>query len=603
MKTETQPVRSSTVKPGEAMVSVISANQGGVAEKILIAMSKGIVSDQFEATFSASHLGRWNGVVYLKDNGQRNGKSRAVTLILNEREGLFLQDLDDVCSCSMKDIRHENGIWVIGVGQYARVSPQKWNAGARKLYTSARIDSLARNLIGTWILHGRDWVDRSNVCQSLPYGVDESRVSRHRRQGEDNYSSISLGKIVERKGPHIQSSLCPFLTFQDYQAVYPEVLCLALCNLYAEYNRSFASLVRANHEWDTDYQYCAQDGQPANCCVQVDVAGLDEATLVKIGGMSEPSVREMLRRRIFEIENSIAMYQILGRCFPGGIDYMSVLDDLRNRFKKPIALLAVTDEKYEAMRSIEFGKTCDQVLTAEEIRERTGFDAFWGPAEFLRHLSINNHECRYLLYVRSSDPVAKLRNPEVSVLHPLLGRSDVRRVIKANAITFNIDAPGMEFGRRINDTKEYLFPMGMGFPVYSVSDLDSKEFMEYCQSVGVDAQNIKTTGFRAKPAKGTYGCYGHMVGVPGDGEFLRELRGSIRQRGPYVFQKEVQTPIVTNSCDGQSFTYIDRVFLGMVGGQARFLGGLRNFMPLSTNEAKNARVHGNSLAVYCKITS
>lgn len=64
----------------------------------------------------------------------------------------------------------------------------------------------------------------------------------------------------------------------------------------------------------------------------------------------------------------------------------------------------------------------------------SGFDAFWGPQQFLDHL----------------------------------GDKNLRRIIKANSLTFNIDNPEWGVGdpRRINDTKRYLPAVGTAFEIH-----------------------------------------------------------------------------------------------------------------------------------------
>ncbi|MFH0712664.1 MAG: hypothetical protein V2A55_02325 [Candidatus Jorgensenbacteria bacterium] len=386
---------------------------------------------------------------------------------------------------------------------------------------------------------------------------------------------------------------------------YPEVVVEAMGNLYSEYNRVFAPLVAANREWDTDYQYCLGDS-PINWCVQVDMVGLPETFLEEVGDMPEETVREILRKGVFEIENSIAMYQLLENLFPqDGRDsffktrFLVLLDDIRRQFGKPIALLAVTEPKYRIMLESEFGRHGSARLTDAEVRELSGFDHFFDPHEFSCYLTSNGGKCEYLLYVRASDPVIKLQYPSFLVTHPLLSDSEMRRLIKENALTFSIDNPDWPVGdsRRINDTKEYMSPMGMAFPIKDMAELRSPEFEAFLREQGYTKP--KAAMLRCKPAKGTYGCYGHAAGIMRDGS--KALARGISQRGSYVVQPEITTPVVTNTDDGKVYTFIDRVFFGMVDGCPKFLGGVRNLMPTDTEEVRKGRIHGNSSAVYAEI--
>lgn len=421
----------------------------------------------------------------------------------------------------------------------------------------------------------------------------------------------SLGAVSLRED--IKSTLGPFQIYPEYKTTYPQVVTQALENLYAEYNQAFRRLVSTNREWDTDYQYClAPDGTPINSFVQIDMVGLPAGFLEKAATLREENVREALRGRIFEIENSIAMYSLLEYFFSNGTQdtlfkkrFRAGLDDIRQKYGRPIALLAVTDQKYQAMRETEFGKRDSEPLTDDEVREYSGFDKFFSPKEFRRHIEENDGQSDYLLYVRSSDPVAKMKRPDLVIDEQLLADDNLRRIIKANALTFNIDNPNLPVGdsRRINDTKEYLGAMGMAFTVYYGEDLTSPEFSSYLRSQGVDSTQVESGErlLRAKPMKGTYGGYGHFRGTLRDARFRRDLRDALLKRGSYVVQPELQNPTITNKDDGRSYMYIDRVFFRSDGQNYQFMGGERTLMPIDSIEAQNNRVHGNSSSVYAEI--
>ncbi len=420
-----------------------------------------------------------------------------------------------------------------------------------------------------------------------------------------------LGRILERTDIH--SSLGPFQIFPDCQVRYPSVVIGALGSLYTEYGRAFGSLVEANREWETDYQYCAVGDGVVNWAVQIDMLGLTQGFLKEVAGLSEEVVREVLRRGIFEIENSLAMYQLLERSFPkDGRDsffktrFRAALDSLREYFGRPIALLAVTNEKYAAMASSEFGISCLSPSVPEAVvRDLSGFDRLFGPEEFRHHVVSRGGECEYLLYVRASDPVSKLKDPGLRVRHPLLDDPDMRRVIKANSVTLNIDDPDWSVGdpRRINDTKEYMPPVGLGLRISSEADLFSREFLAYLETHRIDPAAVASgrTLLRCKPVYGAYGCYGHVVGSFSDDHFWHELRREINQRGPYIVQPEHLSRVVTNTSGGGQFVYIDRLFFATVEGHPQFLGGFRNFMPVNSIEAQRRRIHGNKEAVFAEI--
>ena len=446
-----------------------------------------------------------------------------------------------------------------------------------------------------------------------------------------------LGPVIERT--EIRSSMGPFRVLPEYRTVYPKAVIRALGELYGEYNRAFTPLVAVNREWASDYQYCLLDDgertkQPINRGVQIDMVGLPDEFLQAAAGMSLEAVREILRGCIFEIENSLAMYQMLEGMFSQNgqtsffkRQFRSALTALRRRFGRPIALLAVTDEKYAAMKAAEFGKESGEPLSAAEVFDLSGFDQFFGPDEFRKHVDENGGGCGYLLYARTSDPVAKLKNPSLPVAQPLLGDPAMRRIVKENVLTLNVDAPHWpnRDTRRINDTKAYLPPMRMAFPLAGEADILSVEFAAhlsagkpyaaflgfrlsrhfaaYLEAQGVDplAAESGAVALRCKPAQGTYGCYGHVVGALPDGKFRQELRRSLRQRGLYVVQPEMKIGVIENATDGAAYTCIDRNFFADIDGCLEFLGGVRSLMPLNSLEAQRGRNHGSNLTVSAEI--
>lgn len=451
----------------------------------------------------------------------------------------------------------------------------------------------------------------------------------------NEHAELSLGPVATRTD--IKSSFGQFRTLPGYRIAYPDVVVQALGELYQEYNLAFNPLMEANREWGSDYRHCMMNGNPVNFVVQIDMVGLSQAFLDAIAPLPVQEVREILRGRIFEFENSVAMYQLLERLFQNGHGdsffkrrFRACLNDVRERFGKPVALLAVTDAKYRAICESEFGnRDGGASLEDAEVSALSGFDRCFNPQAFREHVEANGGGCDYLLYVRSSDPVVKLKDPTAEVEHPLLGDADMRMVIKAHALTFSIDDPSLPVAhhRRINDTKGYMPSMGMAFPVQSETDILTPDYLHHLTnrkrpddtflggerlnpafkmfllSRRMDPEEVASgkTPLRAKPLKGTYGCYGHFSGVVTSGDFRRDLRSNLRKRGGYVVQPEMSTPRITNATDGSTFTFIDRNFFGVAGGSPRFLGGVRSMMPVDSDEAKSLRNHGNASTVSAEI--
>ncbi len=439
--------------------------------------------------------------------------------------------------------------------------------------------------------------------------IDESQVValRHLLGGK---TEQELGEIRPIEGVRTTLALGKVAT---YAVQYPPVVVAALAELFAEYNREFQPLVAANREFASDYRYAkGSDGLFANAFVQIDMLGLPTQFLKTAAQMDKAVVKEVLRHTIFEIENSLAMYQLLERALSTsaglsifGMQFRRALDDLREQHGRPIMLLAVTDEKFQAMRASEFGKSPGEPLSNEEVRKLSGFDGLLGPEDFKRHIAASGGQCEYLLYVRSSDPPSKLRDPRATVGSELLENSELRRIIKEHSLTFNIDAPHQVHEARINDTKGYLRPMEMAFDISHPRDLFASSgalnpaFSDHLVRKGVDVDKVAQgeISLRAKPLRGTYGCYGHVRG-PLKSKFIKQLGEEMAARGDYVVQPEMETPQIVNTSDGQTYTFIDRNFLSYTNGEFRFLGGMRTLMLLDSTEARRGRIHGSKESVY-----
>jgi hypothetical protein len=419
-------------------------------------------------------------------------------------------------------------------------------------------------------------------------------------------------KVIEVS--HIRSSLSPFKVAQGYVVEYPEKVKIALGKIFEDYNNTFNQIVPLNQEWSEDYQFARlSNGDYFNFAVQIDMKGLEDEFLEWSKNASIDEVKESLRRRICEIENSIAMYQMLSAIFDSGEDHFAngwrkALNEFREKTGKSVVLLAVTKEKYEGMLASEFGGYVDK----KEVYELSGFDDFWGPEEFLK----NKEREDVIYFVRSSQPVSWQRNPRTKVNHPILMYSQLRKIIKAKSITFNVDDAawyenlnGVNYVKIINDTKEYMIRMGLGFPLNSYGDLVDKEnlkltknFERFLLKNEVDPEEVIKGEklIRVKPLKLFYGGYGHLRGRILDKEFRQKLKRELSLRGPYICQIEMEMPKVKDE-EGREYAYIDRVFYAYLNENPVFIGGFRNLMPINSFEFKRGRIHGNSEAVWAKI--
>jgi hypothetical protein len=420
----------------------------------------------------------------------------------------------------------------------------------------------------------------------------------------------NLGPV--RLRTDIRSNLGPFQVLPEYEVRLPETVKLALISIFREFNGAFAPMIDANREFESDYRFGMESGKPVNFAIQIDMAGLPDGFLEAAPGMGFENIVQILKGNIFEIENSIAMYTMLQNMFTEraetgmfNLAFRGLLDRLRSKFGKKIALLAVTEDKYEGMLGAEFGKQAGERVTDDDVMAISGFDRFFGPADFLQHLEATGGESDFLLFVRSSHPVAKLKKPDLLIEHPLLENSEVRRIIKANCITFNIDRPDLPVGdnSRINDSKEYLLHLGMAHRVDRMEDLSGADFAAFMARRGVDPGLIQTGGapFRLKPMRGSYGCFGQHKGPFKNSDHRNDFKRDLARRGPYVVQPEIPATTVFNLHDGKVYGYIERIFLGTDGRNYGFLGGVRLFLPADSHEAQQGRFHGSKEAVSAQI--
>lgn len=440
-------------------------------------------------------------------------------------------------------------------------------------------------------------------------------------QSLDAKQARDFGRLVIRQD--IVSDEGPFKVFPDYVTEYPDVVVGALGDLYEEYNRRFTNLILKNREWETDYRFCQRpDGVYVNGWVQIDMIGLNDEFLQLAKTLPRQEVRELLRTRIFEIENSLAMYQLLMKVFSQeGKDslfeseWRTSLDILRHRTGKKIALLAITQEtngvkgKYELMRGSEFGKQKNDELTDDEVQTLSGFDKLFGPQEVIDYWEActqSDVESEYLFYVRPSVPVSQLRDPGQGngVYDSVLQFPQVRKFVQEYSVTPYLDPPDRPVVERLVDTKKYMSPMGMAFDINAVSDLDSLALFDYLRRQGVHPGQIVfgEVKVRVKPRELSYGVYGHIESMSlGSAELRHELEKGIKERGPYVLQLELTVPTVVNSETGEEYKYIHRNFMYATfmndkdaQGSYGWLGGFNSLARVdSALVIKEKSIHGS----------
>jgi hypothetical protein len=479
--------------------------------------------------------------------------------------------------------------------------------------------------------------DQSRTCLAvLAVGVSvdspTARLAERVLGGDGSIDKEALARVEHcemmggESSPTIQVTNIPSIEspfhIQLREVALPDAMTTALTNLYQEFQDTFR-LPEGHRENETDYRYCIDNGSPM-MAVQIDMAGLTEEELESVGAMPIKEAEEFLRRKIFEIEGSIAGYGILGGMFRDrngesewGNNFRQLLDNTREFHQKPIVLLAPTHDKYAGMLGFEFGYTDEEISTGckptdEEVKRITGFDSFMGPDEYLnllRNLAVGEDNLpadHPLLYVRASDPVAKLSDPRLIVDHPLLGDADIRRVIRAFTLTPNVDNPESPLSQHVNDTKSYMADMGLAVNVVSSDDLTAEETREFLIGRGIDTEG--EFAVRVKPMNDAYGGYGHLKVRYEKGQPIKKHRNKltreIDRRGAYVAQPEINTLEVIESTTGALSKGIFRIWLGAgPDGSIHPIGGVVNMIPATSQEVEGRieRIHGNSAATYAKI--
>lgn len=141
------------ITPGEQIISVISAQSGGFGEQVLKVIASPLTPNSNQRIF-----GEWkNGICEGKVLIEVTGEWRKVILKLGVKEGLYLEDKDHF---SLKHICD---------GDLCRIPV------AKKSNKECYVNSVANNIIGSWVIHGRWWGDRVGTKHPWPYGIDEAR--------------------------------------------------------------------------------------------------------------------------------------------------------------------------------------------------------------------------------------------------------------------------------------------------------------------------------------------------------------------------------------------------------------------------------------------
>lgn len=427
-------------------------------------------------------------------------------------------------------------------------------------------------------------------------------------------NQLSTPRSVET-GPleivRLASKIEQFQSVPEYETKLPKIICDVVGELADEYDHAFSSKLMPGHvEAETDYQHTlTDDNRYSSLFYQIDMAGLPQNFLddAANGVFTREVLKQILSYRIFEFEDSIAMYSLLrgihSRLDRSGVptelsgfasEFDQVIaDTVRRRQIGSIVVGAVTMEKYVALLAMELGVDPGDARRRDRgfIKAATGFDGYVDP-DTLRHSIEDN-----LLYARTSAPIEAQKNPKLydSSGIAVLADDRIRAGLRAAALTLNIDSP--HGGTNINDTKAampFVSPFSVAVTAENFGDLQPDEIAE---RFGMD----QTGKVRVKPME-AYGAYRHQTaslkGVLTHGS---RLHSQVNEFGPYILQPEVPgANIVT---EHGSFGFIDRVFVAKDhSDKFRVIGGFRNLLPTDNDQAKKNTFHGNGGAVWGSLT-
>lgn len=397
----------------------------------------------------------------------------------------------------------------------------------------------------------------------------------------------------------IPSTLGPFNVKKQHRVEMPVNVTQALLEITHEYNTAFSRVVNQNLEIPDAYQYAfdQETSEYINLVFQIDMRALPHDFLITLDTYEIPVIKEVLKRSVFEFEDSLAMLNLLRMQFEtNGVSHFRdgldrTFDSLRSTHSKGIALLATTQEKLDSILACELGVDHLSDVDDQTVRQVLGYDKLIGPEEYLRMLETNSAS-DYLLYVRSSSPVANLRDPRIEVPPTILDDKSIRHEILRNCVTLNLGA--------LNDTKIAMVNMGLGVEISSenlAQVLENREIHQLCAEYGL---NLEDPELRFKPIRGVFGCYGQHTMNYSDltgGKRRRKLNKDLEKRGEYIVQPELPSTQINGVLNA-----IHRIFVGynMQNHQYEGIEGVLAMMPVNP-KARITTVHGSSSSSYSPV--
>ena len=411
---------------------------------------------------------------------------------------------------------------------------------------------------------------------------------------------------------------------------YPPQVTEALIELYREYIHYFWELVTASTENEVQYPIIWQEWATVSNFVQIDMTWIPQWFIDHIENeqTSPQLIREVLRKKIFEIENSLAAYSLLSWIWSAEESEFNTwlqkwIASIEQTTWKPVILLCLSDEKYDSVMRFDLWFSNPDDYNPQEIKERFWFSDIYWPKDVLKALEDNED---VLFYTRSSLSMDELKAPSGAITESLLKNKEVYEYIRSRSVTQNIDNPNSEW-QTTNDTKKYMPQMWMWFAIKSIDDILSFEYITYLQwkqknpfqwrmyndkfvtylrSYGYSDEDINSweIEFHAKPQDLAYGVYGHVAWNISDGKKRKLLQKWFKDRGTYIIQPRLTRSSYTDSDTWTGYIYIDRLFFyyDFERQEIKSMWGFRNHMPVESNDWIKWVVHGWPQTVYAPIS-
>lgn len=403
----------------------------------------------------------------------------------------------------------------------------------------------------------------------------------------------------------------------EFNVELPTNLAVAIGELADEYDTAFSDNLLPNHvESDSDYLSTKIDNKFSSLFYQIDMAALPESFLedVRLGKVPFDELKEIIRARIFEFEDSIAMYGLIRNAGSelnengepvGSTKFATKFDaaiDVMRQQHGAVVVGAIDDDKFQNLIGSELGivqRDDPRLLDNDFIRAHTGFDGYISPDEVQELITRNDTST--LIFARTSPAPNLLRQAGAyaSQENNLLANFRTRLGLRALALTLNIDNPRSEF--KLNDTKLAL-PFVNPFSVLvDANNFHQLNLDEVSQQLGIQPADK----VRIKPTQ-AYGAYRQSTKplehslVPGSNLHNQLVKNPTES---FIIQPEIPGLVLKGSEHGD-FGGIFRIFVSknIDSGKFEVIGGQFNLLPVDNDQARKNNFHGNAAAVFAEIS-